>query len=166
MARRFRRSAGRRSNWVSRQEHLWTAVLADNISVPAATVQSLVVVARADWSTGRSGLQHATLARVRGQVVVEANAVALSQVFAYLIRIDEDEALPTPRSVTNLAQEDILWTGVGTVQALTNDRQAMNWEIDVKARRKLTNQDTIAFLYASAIATTCSGILRGLVVVK
>lgn len=165
MAFRKRRSF-RRGNFVSRQEHMWTAIYSSGSSVVAATTLSLPVVSPTDWVV-RSGSTHATLVRVRGQFSFHPTSAANARFAALLVVNDIDEALPNPDAVAAYVEEDVLgaWSGIAGFVA-AGDITPFNFVIDVKARRKLRNEDQVTLLVRSPNTGTIAGHARALIVTK
>lgn len=167
MARFRRMSRGRRTNWVSRQEHLWTVSKTSDFAVAAATVFETDIVSPSDW-TSRAGFERATLVRVRGWILAYAAGTVNDTVDLAIYHRDDRLAAVDPSLAATYTGNDILWTSGGlAAKVATGDHsQVVFREVDIRVKRKLVENSSITLVGHSTAAVTYSICLRGLVVPK
>jgi len=153
----IRRASRRKGNY------LWTAVLAEQIPLTAATL-AFVIVADGDWQRS-SGQSRATLLSIRGYYTIFNVGVLASDFKAYIQVVDEDAPSEAPISVGTYVSEDIMWTGGFSKAASSQSGATFHHEImNVKAKRKIrTGQECRMVVRASVTSEwQISLVLRGL----
>ncbi len=166
MARRRFRSAVSRGP----KNNIWSVVLVDQQTVATTAIEGDIVNA-ADLQASATGFQRFTLLRIRGWLSFSkpvANQSA-ANIFFLIYTTDADAGVVSPINATTYATEDILYTqgldfaanGAGAVEATT----PLNFDIDVKAMRKIDTSRDVRFSVVSSIAggISMSAVLRGLV---
>ena len=144
----FRRRGGGRG----KPEYGWTACDPGTLTVSNST-QLAVLLAGSDWVRGGGLKQSCVLQRIRGQMSYQPSNVT-GTCRAYIGVYDEGETVDSASLIATLFNEDILWTWstshTGTIDGNLNVRQI---DIDIKSKRKLTNDSTIVFVYTGTAAS-------------
>ena len=145
-----------------KKHYMWTSVLIGANAAAAIGVQDLSpIVANTDWASG-SGLDNATLIRIRGWFSVAQDAATDGAVMAYIGLFDNDETPPSPETGSTYTDEVILWTDGFQYEASTTSQQTFH--VDVKAKRKFTSgQSVILNVLAKTTAMRISGVCRALI---
>ncbi len=155
------RAAGRKS----KTNLVWTAVTTFQNLIGAA-IEEFPVVTGSDWFGAAGGRGTATLMSIRGWISLAGITNTSTVVAMTLIKVDKDLAAGGPRVAGTYVEDDILWTGgwnkPGDLQ------QFAQFDINVKARRKLSSDDTIVLAVSAvdASATEISLVLRGLMMLN
>ena len=153
------------------KNNVWTVVQAE-AQVQTNTTVEAVIVAPTDWSgVAGLGLERATLLRVRGwlSAAPAVEDVSTGGIFFVIYVVDEDAALVNPLDVSTYVNEDVLWTGgaqfAGQGALAIETRPSVEWEVDIKAMRKLTSGQEVrlAAQVITGLNVRWSGTLRGLV---
>ena len=148
------------------RNYIWTAARIEIDVNTGATPLRATLVQSTDW-TQAVGFRRATLLGIRGWLSWRALTASASGDARAIIMKDATEAAVTaqdPNVITTYVDEDILWTG-GYSGPPGSTSYGFNEVINVKAKRKITVDDTIRFvvsesLIASPNATRVAGVLR------
>jgi len=159
MASRRSKPRGRRTNWVSRQEHFWS-VVADGTALANNVIRFDSIVAPTDWVV-RAGFATCTMVRIRGHVSMawgDPNAGG-SLVRAAIIVADADDATFNPAAVASYEEGDVLWTRTDILGFLSDDSgsaaiSVVSYEVDVKVKRKLKRDDHVYFVFGNSTLHT------------
>ena len=149
----------------------------DEVRIIAAGAQTEVVLVQgSDWADASTGLERATVMGIRGWISVAPiplTASASSTFWMAIALLHEDSTLPLLNTATAYI-EDILWTGGISHRnegnaTVEGDRvhPGFVWEMNVKARRRITDQQQIGLFYLSTSTSTqqfvVSCVMRSLV---
>jgi len=167
-----RRNQNRARTSSAQRNKVWTALSLEEDLV-TITPQADNLVEEADWSNV-AGMEHATLLAIRGWICATfasaANPVSLMQA---LIMIDDEipPADTSPRDVGIYVNEQILWTGGVAYPKLRSDVGngfSTVWDINVKAKRKITSGDAIRYIRGANIDNNVevNCVLRALLLVS
>jgi len=174
-----------RRGFVQRNEHFWTSILENSVSIGSNVLRYTPIVGPSDWVV-RAGAATANLVRIRGHWDVrtanagEPGGTGGSTLAYAIIVVDADDAVNfNPFTLSSLNENQVLWTRVyqafqyglasdGPVPA-TGD----NFAIDVKVQRKLRPDDYVYMVTFNAPTSlgfdnsaVIAGIIRALIVVK
>ena len=147
------------------RELVWTSLISA-AGVVSTTPIGFDIVEPVDWERSSVAQEHATLVRIRGSLALSP-LVAESQYNAVIIVINSGRGTPDPSSAQVLVDEDILWT-FADLAAVTITGQALQVNIDVKSKRKITSSTDVRMV---EVCDTTSGyastyVLRGLLAIK
>lgn len=166
MRRGMRRAARQK------RETIWTALAVDNQAILTAVAAGNIVES-ADWSNVGGFAKGCTLKRIRGCYSIgwSHSASINSMVDLAIFKLAVGETTPDPDDVATMVLEDVLWHRrlqiSGAVLTSVGGAFDINmYDIDVKAQRKLTTNDRIAFAFQCSSTTggpTLSMMVRGLV---
>ncbi len=152
----------------------------DQIWVPAVTAGSVlasgvatenILVAGTDWADASTGLERATSMGIRGWVAMTSDFTANGIVtFLATIGVYGELSTVTGTSLTSLTPyiEDLFWTA-GYLQkdnAVASEAPRIQnvWEVNIRTRRRFTDQDKISLVTQSnGTAGRLSFVLRTLV---
>jgi len=164
MARRKRRLLGK-----ARGDKIWVAGVMNN-NLTANVPNSIDIVQGSDWADASTGLERATLLSIRGWVNPHVDFISGSHLEIFmLIRKSSVGATQQTLSAVEAYVDDILWTGGFAIQSDTSGTGSQQrnrmYEINVKAKRKITSDDIIRFSVLSpSIAGGVVGVFRALLV--
>lgn len=136
----------------SDRETIWTGLLLNQDSVDSGAVSSGNIVDATDWQASGTGFSRgATLERIRGSVSLLSGGVASvgGAVWMAIWAVNDDETTPDPSTAADYGENDLLWARVVNFQTVTLtsvggwSNPATTFDIDVKARRRLTTQSII-----------------------
>ncbi len=156
------RARGRRSTRNGPRNLVWSAVLEQNATVADAATLGDNIVTGSDWSA--AGFERATLLSVRGYITVINTSASNNAIMMCIAKQGNSEPTISAAVVATYTAEDILWTGGVLCPAIAQDNTPHRFEINIKAKRKLTVGDDIAVFFApvGGIARV-QYVLRGLV---
>jgi len=167
--RRTTRAVARRGP----KNQVWAVSVFEQTNVPVATTALLaVLVAGSDWNSSNSSAERATLLRIRGWMSMRQETAAgvgtAGAIFLGIFVLDEDGTTPDMSTASTYADEDILWTGGVQLPSLgdaTARSFTMDWIVDVKSMRRITNGQGIRLAVTNPTGSTCdfSGVFRSLV---
>jgi len=156
------RSMGRRGRRPNRPR--WTANLAVD-SLPAASVEEVVLVGPGDYQTSTTLESECTLRRIRGNLqVANLSAVLASTLVCWIYKADQAFGVVDPANVAEFQSGNVLWSKVIALQPAAAGASG-SWfsidDIDVKANRILEgggiHQDQIRFGISNVVGGgTCS----------
>jgi len=160
-----------------RRETIWTAAQLNQDSVDSAAVSILQLVDRQDWADDDSFARGATLERIRGSISVNFGGPVVTAAGALWMAIwctNDDETAPDASALTDYVQEDCLWSKVVNATSLQFTSVGLMaptsfyFDVDVKAKRKLTSNTIILMTYRATGASSdenfvMSALLRGLI---
>ena len=172
MARRTRTS---KSFSRGRRRYTWTAALIEIDVNTGATPLQDIIADSSDYSAA-GGAATATLIAMRGYVIATpiANSGQVGQSRALIVKTDADDVVGVldPILIATYVNEHILWTGgyVGRQEAAATagavaGASAQRYDINIKAKRKMTTADNIRFVAGQAqgaTATSWFGLIRTL----
>ena len=168
MARRTARSSrATRSN----RKYIWTAALIEIDTNTGSSPLQAVIANSTDWSAA-GGNVPATLIAIRGWLCVRPLTYQaqnnVSEALIVKTDVDDDVGDLDPELVTTYVNESILWTGGYSYKneaATVSTVQPTYFDINVKAKRKMTAADNVRFVVSQsqgAAATKWNGVLRTL----
>ena len=135
----------------------------------AANVQEdNFLVQGSDWSDASAGLERGTLMSIRGWISasMDASPSAVDTLFLAIGVFHEDAAFPAINQESAYI-EDVLWTGgfqaTNPATAAGDIRRNWVWEVNVKARRRITDQQVVMFSLIGTEAGDFSCVLRSLI---
>jgi len=145
------RVARRNKHWV------WCTSFLDTDVTPGAFSYAQLVTA-SDW-TGVAGLDECTLTRIRGSFGWWV-ASGYASFTAWIVVVDFNSTVTDPQVIGNWASEDILWTKSAGLASPNNE---LNYDIDVKVKRRLKSSQDVRFVWGSSAAGSIRGVARSLV---
>lgn len=158
------RSRGTRRFKRGPKDYIWCSVLIESDTVATTALQGENIITETDWRAG-TGFERATMLTIRGYVTCHNLSSAANDVKMCIAKQGDAEATLDAASIVTYNEEDVLWTG-GMLfpSAVEPQAQSFTWDIHVKAKRKLTVGDDVAFFIApngGSVLWSC--VLRGLV---
>ena len=130
------------------QDYVWTSVVIEAATVATTALQGENIAQESDWRAG-SGFERSTLLSIRGYVSCHNLSSAQNDVKMCIAKQGDAEPTIDAAAALTYTDEDILWTGGVLFPSVTGGQAfPYNVEIDVKAKRKLTVGDDIAFFIA------------------
>ncbi len=160
--------SGRRAFSRGPKNYIWTAVLLENVTVATTVLRGENIVTASDWVTSAQGFERATLLSVRGWISWHnLGSVSVDCKFMIVKQGDTEPDIDAA-NILSYTEEDVLWTGGDVVPASTvaanGNPFVMHYDIDIKAKRKLSSGNDIAlFIAPNGASVTVSTVLRALV---
>ncbi len=169
-SRRRSRTATRR-----RKNQSWVSTIVEAASFDDSPVIEATLLSGANWSL-EQGLDRATLKTIRGWLSIsyDATQAVANRAFYMIYMTDVDTpilAAGTNGPADALAYiEDVLWTGgwqcpIGKAASVESN-VSLNYELNVKAMRKMTSDQVIRVAFAAGTTGSqfvASGLFRMLV---
>ncbi len=134
---------------------LWVPALQAPIQVVPGTPLHVNLVSGTNWERQSTSVGRATCLRIRGGLSVTSDEALTGSFVANIRVVRVGEGLFDPTTLAAYQTEQIMWSSNGTFSA--SQIATLNYEIDVKARRRLTN-DSIVIL---SFGTTTLNLLVG-----
>ena len=166
---RSNRGRVRRSTKSGPKNQSWISLVFDGVVVDDAPVMQFDLVEGPDWNQG-TGLERATLMRIRGWLVLLPPAGVPSTIFATVSTQDEDIGVggSDPTDPNSYRDEDIFWTfGRGVAATVANDLYVVPVDFDVKSMRKINSGQDVRLTMVTngpvAAGWTLNGVIRSLV---
>lgn len=125
-------------------------------SVDSAAPSSANLADRTDWVAGTEAFERgATLERIRGNISLLSGGVSSvgGAIWMAIFIVNDDETTPDPSVAADYNENDAIWTHVVNFQTVTLtsvggwSNPASIVEVDVKARRRLTTQSIVLFVW-------------------
>jgi len=146
------------------KNNLWTVVLSNQVSVVSGAQTRHQIVGSTDWLRGVvGGSERATILRVRGYVSfspkILTGTIAGGAFLGYVTVVDEDVAIDaSPLLASTYIDEDILWTRGESFpfEDAGDGVRSVNWDIDIKAMRKIRIGQELRFVWTNSSPGTVS----------
>ena len=167
----------RRSGRVTRgsrrgpKNQIWTAILADDVSILTGTTSLFAITQDSDWTRGQ-GQERATILRVRGWMSISARlgaGITGDGAVGALVQLESDLAVAPPNAllIASYVDTDILWTAGHQFPHAEGDMSLAAWDrdVDIKAMRKIRAGQRLSMVVTSNLTNTVSIslVLRALV---
>jgi len=157
------RRQGRRSFGKRNQSNLvWAAIQTTQSLITTATA-AFPIIAGSDWFGAAAGRGSAMLMSIRGWISLGSVGGTATTIAMAIVKADKDTSLNSPLDVATYVEDDILWTG-GWNKPASATEPFMNFDVNVKAKRKISSDDEIFLVIdaADTNVTEISLVLRGL----
>ena len=145
MARRRRQGFSRKA-----RDLIWVPAISVGVNLTDTVPAFLDLVAGSDWADASSGLEHATVLSIRGQIsgIVAFSASSTVGIHAYIQMTDAGLQSQSP-ALTEPYRQDILWTWARTFEFSASESGIQrDWSvtIDVKAKRRINSSQDLRFV--------------------
>jgi len=155
----MRKANYRRARAVKKQM-IWTAIQTDQVAMTTTTAAADLVLAT-DWTTVGGFEKGAVLERIRGNYNFSIGAAAAaSPILDFgIFCLNDSETVPDPGDVSSYVLEDCLWQARHELRVSFSTAAGFaympsyHFEVDVKARRRLNTNTTIAFAFTTSSIT-------------